>query len=247
MLIVANWKAYVDSVDKAKKLVTSAKRLRANYKHDIVIAPSSPYLGLFVGGKKSKLIFGAQDVSSVISGARTGEVTASALSSAGVKYAIIGHSERRAQGETNEMILEKCRRALAVGITPILCVGELSRDEEGFYLQQIRDQITSVFQALSIKERLQMVVAYEPVWAIGKSAFEAIHPSDLAEMVMYIRKVIGEFVFGKALNSIRVIYGGSAEPTNARDLAAAGGIDGFLVGHASADVSMFAALIKAVS
>ena len=245
MLIVANWKAYVDTAEKAKKLVAAGKRLAQHA--DIALAMPAPYIGMFANGPKSKLALAAQDVSISTGGADTGEITASTLASLGVAYVVVGHSERRAKGETDEMILEKVKRALAQNITPILCVGETERDEDAKYLNSVRAQVAAVFAGLSQKERLSLIVAYEPIWAIGKTAAESIQPVDLEEMVLYIRKVIGEYLPGKSPSKVRILYGGSTEPANIRALAGGGRVDGFLVGHASVDVPTFTALVKAVS
>jgi triosephosphate isomerase len=246
MLIVGNWKAYVEDEPKVKKLHASAKTLTGKHEGEIVIAPPAPYIGLCPVGKSS-LKLASQDLSATIGGAETGEITAGALASLGVSYAILGHSERRARGETDAVVAEKARHALAHGIAPILCVGETERDPDARYLGRIREQITAVFAPLSQKERMQIVVAYEPVWAIGKSAAEAITPADLTEMTLYIRKVLGDFLPGKGNARVRVLYGGSVDAGNARHLAAGSGIDGFLVGRASTDAAAFSALAKAVA
>lgn len=247
MLIAANWKAYVGEVRRGKSLVALAKRLAAKHRQDIVLAPSAAHLGLLAYGNRSKVKFASQDVSLATGGANTGELTAEAVADAGASYAIVGHSERRAIGETDETVAQKAQHALACGLSPILCVGERERDHGAEYLAFIRAQITAVMAPLSQKERLQVVIAYEPVWAIGKSAKDAIHPADLAEMTLYIRKVLGDFMSGKAPTKTKILYGGSVEPANARDLAAAGGIDGFLVGHASVETDSFSKLVAAVS
>ena len=247
MLIVANWKAYVESAVKAKKLAALARRLANETKVKIVLAPPAPLAGLLAASNSSKVAYAAQDVSETTGGAETGESTAQLYGDLGLSYTLVGHSERRAKGETDAVIAEKVAHALAHGLIPILCVGERARDSEAHYLSFIRAQIAAVFESLSQKERLQMVIAYEPIWAIGKTAAEAITPADLAEMVLYIRKVLGEYLPHKAPARIPVLYGGSVESGNARDLARASGIDGFLVGHASVDLLTFAALVKAVS
>jgi triosephosphate isomerase len=246
MLIVSNWKAYVEDVDRAKKLFSLAKRLSKETRDTIVLAPSAPHLALLAGKNKSRVKFAAQDVSATTGGAKTGEVSSQILSGAGISYAIIGHSERRAMGETDATIAEKMRHALAHGIIPILCVGERARDAGAEYLAFVRGQLSSALTALSQKERMAVVVAYEPVWAIGKTAADALPPQDVAEMVLYIRKVLGEYLPGKAPAKTRVLYGGSAEPDNVRNLAAAGGIDGFLVGHASVEPAMFTGIVRAI-
>ena len=245
MLIVGNWKTYVRSREKAKKLYAAAKRLAVGRKIQIVIAPPAPYLGLFAGNKGG-VALASQDISDTIESTETGEIAAPLLKEMGVKYAIIGHSERRARGESDALIAEKVKRALANGITPILCVGERERDQDARYLSLIRSQITSAFKGVPPKDMLDVVIAYEPVWAIGKSDEDAIQSHDLNEMVLYIRKVLGDFVPGKGASRIKVLYGGSAEPNNARALAGGGGVDGFLVGHASVDATMFGGIVKAL-
>lgn len=247
MLIVANWKAYVESRAKAKGLFQAAKRLSSKLPRSIsqvVIAPPAPYLGLLAAGNKSKVKFAAQDLSNTTGGAHTGEVTAAALRELGVSYVLVGHSERRAAGETDVTVASKAAHALAHGITPILCIGEAARDPDATYLKGLRAQIDAVYATLTPAERTQVVIAYEPLWAIGKSAADAITPSDLAEMVLYLRKLLSAYVpAGKS----KILYGGSVEPGNIRALAGGSGVDGFLIGHASADAASFTALVRAVS
>jgi triosephosphate isomerase len=247
MLIVANWKAYVESGETAKKLLAVAKRLAAAQpKVRIVLAPSAPQLGLLAKGNTSKVAFAAQDVSASVSGAHTGEITAGAILNTGALYAIVGHSERRALGESDAVIAEKLQRALAQGLTPILCVGEKERDAASAYLAFVRGQIAAAFAPLSPKDRARVIVAYEPIWAIGKTETDAIGAHDLAEMVLYIRKVLAELLVGKG-SKTTVLYGGSVEPGDIRDLAGGTQVDGFLVGHASVDPKIFAKLVKALA
>lgn len=247
MLIVANWKAYVESRAKAKSLFRAARRISSKLPKSvsqIVIAPPAPYLGLLAAGNKSKVRFAAQDISNTTGGAHTGEVTAAALKELGVTYTLVGHSERRAAGETDTTIASKAAHALAQGIIPILCIGEAVRDEDATYLHGLRAQIDAVYTTLTPEERAQVIIAYEPLWAIGKSAAEAINPVDLAEMILYLRKVLSTYV---PAGKTKILYGGSVEPGNIRMLAGGSGIDGFLIGHASTDVTSFSALAKAVS
>ncbi len=247
MLIAGNWKAYVESSAKAKTLYAGVKRLRAKSTHEVVVAPAFPHLGLLAPAKPTKSGAGlaAQDVSVTVGGAETGEVAAGLLRDLGVEYVIVGHSERRARGEDDATVLEKVRHVLAHGLTPILCIGEQHRDPEAQYLKVVRAQLSAILEGLSAKERLALVIAYEPVWAIGAS--EPITTEDLGEMVLYIRKVLGDFMPGRANQKVRILYGGSVAPENARALAAGTHIDGFLVGRASTDLPTFSALVKAVS
>lgn len=246
MLIVANWKAYVETEDKAKKLFAAAKKLAVRPDTEIVLAVPAPYLGLFALSNHSKVAFAAQDISAGIGGAATGEIIAPLLRNINVGYAILGHSERRAMGETDAIVSEKVRHALANKITPIVCIGERERDADAKYLSVLRAQLKAVFEPLSPKERQQVILAYEPIWAIGKTAADALAPSELHEMVLYIRKILADYLPGKTTSKVRLIYGGSVEPGNIRLLAQGTGIEGFLPGHASADVDMFTALVKAI-
>jgi len=244
MLIVANWKAYVEDLAKAKKLVATSKRLVRGSESDIVLAPPAPLLGALAVGNRSRVAFAAQDISLTTGGAATGEVTAASYAAAGATYALIGHSERRALGDTDAVVAEKLTRAFARALTPILCVGEHERDGEGRYLSYVREELTSALSRLSQKERSKVIVAYEPLWAIGKTADAAIGPNDLAEMTLYIRKVLAELLPGRSATRSLVLYGGSVEPGNIRSLAASSSIDGFLIGHASVDPVTFSLLVK---
>jgi triosephosphate isomerase len=245
MMVVANWKAYVEDLPRAKKLLAAAKRLASGA--DIVLAPPAPLLAALAAGNRSKVAFAAQDLSRTTGGAATGEVSAQLLASLNVGYAIIGHSERRAMGETDEDIAKKAQHAVAHGLRPILCVGERERDEHGEYLGRLRTQVAAVMTALTHQERLTAIVAYEPVWAIGKSSLEAITPPDLTEMALYIRKVLADYLPGRSSARVKVLYGGSVDAGIIRGLAGGTGIDGFLVGRASTEPDSFAALVKAVS
>jgi triosephosphate isomerase len=247
MFIAANWKAYVEDLTKAKEIFTAAKRAASKSKSNVVIAPPAPFIGALAPSNKSKIAFAAQDVSLTTGGAQTGESTAQAFSAVGASYAIIGHSERRTAGDTNSQVAEKLSHALAHGLTPILCVGERARDDEGKYLSFIREELRTALEPQTVKDRSKIIVAYEPIWAIGKQAEDAITPSDLAEMVLYIRKVLAELLPGKGAARATVLYGGSVEPSGARALAAHTGIDGVLVGHASANPTQFADIIKELS
>ncbi|MDP2593847.1 MAG: triose-phosphate isomerase [bacterium] len=246
MLIVANWKAYVEDVEKARGLLARAKRL-ARRGVTVALAPPAPLFGLLKAARPGSIALCAQDISATTGGAHTGEATAQAYAAAGASYAIVGHSERRAVGDTDAVVAEKLAHAVAHRLTPILCVGERERDEDGRYLSFVRDQLTNALTPLLPKERGLVVVAYEPVWAIGRAAVDAIHPGELGEMVLYIRKVLAELLPGASSSRTRVLYGGSVEPENVRPLAAASGIDGLLVGHASVDGATWSALVKALA
>lgn len=246
MLIVANWKAYIEDIERAKKLLALSAKLARTTEHKIILAPPAPFIGA-LALKKTSVALAAQDISATTGGAKTGEATAQMYSSLGVSYVLVGHSERRAAGDISATIAEKLSHALACSLTPILCVGEQERDREGRYLTFIREEITSALAALTPKERTGIIIAYEPLWAIGKTAESAISPDDLTEMVLYIRKVLAELLPGKSSSRAIVLYGGSVEPEGARSLAGATNVDGFLIGHASVDERSFAQLVKELS
>jgi triosephosphate isomerase len=247
MLIIANWKAYVEELDKAKKLFQTSKKLVHTGTCDIVLAPPAPLLGALALRNRSKVAFAAQDVSATTGGAETGEITAQVYAATGATYALVGHSERRAAGDTDTVVAEKLAHALAHGLTPILCIGEKERDTEGRYLTAVREQLTAAVVSLAPNERTKIIIAYEPLWAIGKTAEAAIGPNDLAEMILYIRKVLAELLPGKSSAGVLLLYGGSVETSNIRDLAADSNVDGFLVGHESIDSREFVLLVKQLS
>ncbi len=246
MLIVGNWKAYVESQKKAKTLFATAKKLALTSRVKIALAVPGPYIGLLSSQNRSKVLLAAQDVSVSLGGATTGEITAAVLKDLKVAFVIIGHSERRAMGETNEIVSEKIQQALAHGITPIVCIGESERDIDGTYLAFLRGQLHAIFQTLSQEQRQEIILAYEPIWAIGKNAANALSPTDLTEMILYIRKMLVEYVTEMGAEKSIILYGGSVEPSNASALAKDTGVDGFLLGHASADADIFTALVKAL-
>ena len=247
MLIVANWKAYVETKEKAKELFALSKRLSTAIKRvRIILLPPAPFLAFLAQGNRTKISFGAQDISMTTIGASTGEVSGTMLKQSGATYVLIGHSERRALGETNDTVQQKVRRALSVGLTPIICVGEKERDHDAQYLSYIKEQIQAVFEPLTVPERLKVVIAYEPVWAIGKSAGDALPEREVGEMVLYIRKIIGHYLLGKSAQKIPILYGGSVEPENIRGLAGGAHVDGFLIGHASVQKDMFRETVRAL-
>ncbi len=216
--------------------------------HILVLAPPAPLLGTFAtkGGLPKGIHLAAQNVSTAEGGAATGETTAALIKGMGITYALVGHSERRALGESNDDVAKKVGILLLNGITPIVCVGERERDPEAHYLLTLREQIATVLEPLSKTDRSRVIFAYEPIWAIGKSAAESIQPDDLHEMVRYIRKSFANHVPESAALKIPMLYGGSVEPGNIALLARESSVDGFLIGHASVEPVSYRALVKAL-
>jgi triosephosphate isomerase (TIM) len=246
MLLVSNWKAYIESPKEAKELLAVAKKIARAGVHTIVIAPPSAYLGFFTKEQEVSLSLAAQDISETQSGAHTGEITAGLLSGMDVFYTILGHSERRAKGEIDSMVAAKTQQALLHKIIPIVCIGEKVRDENGAYLQGLRAQISAIYEAAPQKDRSKIIFAYEPIWAIGKSSCESITPADLREMILYIRKVIGEMITPTVALKVKILYGGSVSKINAKELTESSGVQGLLIGHASIDPKEMIAISKVV-
>lgn len=237
-LIVANWKMNPLTVTEAARLA------RAEDKRGVVIAPPAPFLaGVHDVLVRAKL--GAQDVFFEMKGAYTGAVAPAMLTSLGVRYVIIGHSERRAQGESDAMVKKKVQLALAKHLTVILCVGEpWSVRKKGmaaakrFIARQLRMALKGVIRSPLRTARL--IIAYEPVWAIGTG--KADHPLAAAAIATFIKKLLATRY---VLHTARVLYGGSVTPHNAAAFLREKSIDGALVGGASLRPRDFMKIITA--
>ena len=238
-LVIANWKMYIESPDEAKKFISILKRKTASYEGvDAWIAPPFTMLPALKGMK-----LGGQAVSAN-SGAHTGEVSADMLKEAGAAFVLVGHSERRAAGDTNEDAHAQLAAAAGAGLSVVLCVGESERMPDGAHFTKIAEQLSSALDgAQSLASKL--VVAYEPVWAIGKTAKDAMQPGEVEETVIFIRKTLADILGRKDALKVPILYGGSVEPENATKLISEGGVNGFLVGHASADIDSFVEILKA--
>ncbi|MEK7219451.1 MAG: triose-phosphate isomerase [Patescibacteria group bacterium] len=243
-IIVGNWKMNPASLKEAEKLFANiAKSLSGAKKTDIVICP--PFLYIEKLKKLSrKIILGAQDAYGKDVGAFTGEVSPLMLYNLGVRYVILGHSERRALGEDNEVVNKKIKASLTVGLSPILCVGESERDENHSYFNLIKTQLEECLAGISKNSISKIIIAYEPVWAISSTPDRRdATASDSLEMSIYIRKVLAD-KFGSDAHEVRIIYGGSVNEKDALEFLKHGEVDGLLVGRASLDVKKFTEIVK---
>ncbi len=240
-ILIANWKNNPSSLREASDLLTSLARKSALFKKiSLFIAPPYTYFESVSKRAKGFSTLAAQDIFFTSEGPHTGSVTPDILKSFGTKLVLIGHSERRTLGETNEVVATKLKTAFASGLVPLLCIGENSRDEEGNHLQFIQEQLKSSLEGIRRKEDAEkLVIAYEPVWAIGKRSTEAMSPTDLAEMVLFIKKSLTDIFGREAADVIPVLYGGSVDGSNAETLYKETGIRGFLVGRASLKAKEF--------
>lgn len=246
-LVAGNWKMnknHGEAMDLLKALIDRSGEIPEGV--DVMVAPPSLYLSEMAAHASDAVAIGAQDVSTQEEdGAYTGEFSAAMLKSAGVRYAIVGHSERREyHGETDEEIREKIAACVAAGIRPVYCCGEkLEERESGEHVSVVSHQVKTALEGFSSDELKDLVVAYEPVWAIGTGKTAS---SDQAqEMHAEIRNILGELFNGDFANSIRILYGGSAKPANAAELFAQPDVDGGLIGGASLKADDFLKVVKA--
>lgn len=245
-LVIGNWKQYISTPQEAKKYLSVFRNKVRTGSPEVWIAPAFTIVSAVSESlKKNAIKVGAQSVSSYTSGAHTGEVSPQMLKAVGAKFAIIGHSERRAIGESDTYIAESLAKTVEAGLSAVLCVGETQRDESGNYFESITSQLTSALAQFPRAYANKLIIAYEPVWAIGKSAEHAMKPGELQEMQIFIRKILADLLGRERAQPIVVIYGGAVEPENAYALLHEGGVAGFLVGHASADPKPFAAIVAA--
>jgi len=225
-----------------KAIYKDSKNIKNN---KIIICPPAPFLFIASKFKNKNIFLGSQNVSSCAEGSYTGEVSPRMLLSMGVKYSIVGHSERRKMGEGNAFLNEKVLNLLKNKISPILCVGENKRDHDGFYLSFVGDQLKECLSSVPKAQMKNIIIAYEPVWAIGKDATREATKDEFIEMKIFIKKVISDMYGEKIAHSIPILYGGSVNKDNASIFIKEGGADGLLVGRDSLNTKKFSAIINA--
>ena len=245
-VIAGNWKMYKllgEAVDTALTL----KPLVANANHcEVIIAPVFTAIKTVADRLEgSNVKVGAQNCSTEVEeGPRTGEVTAAMLRDVGAEYVIVGHSERRQFFfETDSMVRKKCQAAISSGLTAIMCVGEsLEQRDQGIAENVVRGQLSGGLSGLTASDLDRIIVAYEPVWAIGTG--RTATPEQAQEMHAFIRRVFAERYSDEAAQALRILYGGSVKPDNIAGLMAQTDIDGALVGGASLNADSFAHIVN---
>ncbi|HVC21526.1 MAG TPA: triose-phosphate isomerase [Vicinamibacterales bacterium] len=242
--IAGNWKMH-KTVHDAVVYTKEFRRLVAEVTGvEIVLAPPFPALhAVAEAARNSNVGVGAQDLYWEPEGAFTGEVSAAMIREAGAEYVIVGHSERRALfGETDAGVNRKTLAALAAELTPIVCIGEtLDQRDAGAMFDVLDRQLQAGLHGLRPDQVGAMVIAYEPIWAIGTGRHAT--PAQAAEAHGHIRRRLTEWFDAHAASQCHLVYGGSVKPENIRGLMAAGNVDGALVGGASLDVAAFAEIV----
>jgi len=244
--IAGNWKMNLDRAAAVALAEAVAAQAEAVGDVELAVCPPSVYLdavGQALAG--SSVALGAQNVYHEAGGAFTGEISTGMLVDLGCRYVILGHSERRhVLGETDRQINQKVLAALAAGLTPIVCVGELLDQREASQtLEVIRRQFDGSLAGLSAPQMGQIVLAYEPVWAIGTG--KVATPEQAEEVHLDLRKIMEDRYNEQIAQAVRIQYGGSVKPENAADLLAQPDIDGALVGGASLKVDQFMGIVAA--
>lgn len=243
-IIAANWKMN-KGVQEACRFVTELKGVIKNFPHlQVVVIPS--FVALYPVSQllaDSPLKLGAQDMYWEPKGAFTGAVSPLMLKDAGCHFVIIGHSERRQHfGETNAQVHKKVVAAITYGLTPILCVGETGKErEEEKTFKVLEEQLTTGLEGLDLDSAEKLVLAYEPVWAIGTGKTATSQQAEEAQA--FARELMGNILGKDIAQGIRILYGGSVTPENIAELMAMPNVDGALVGGASLEIDSFVRII----
>ncbi|MBP7126016.1 triose-phosphate isomerase [Myxococcota bacterium] len=244
-LIAGNWKMHLDA-SGAAALAREVLQRTGRFRHaDVCVLPAFPLIPAVARVLEGSPVgFGAQDLSAEEEGAFTGEVSARMLTSLGCQYVCIGHSERREYHlESDELVRRKVERALSAGLIPIVCVGEkLAERDRGETFARVERQVTVGLSDLDAKAMERLVIAYEPVWAIGTGRNAT--PAQAQEVHEFLRGLLARFHGPEVAARTRILYGGSVKPGNARELLAQRDVDGALVGGASLSGESFAAIVE---
>jgi triosephosphate isomerase len=245
-LIAGNWKMYKTAAEAVEFLQAFKPQVLSSTHCDVVIAP--PFTAIKIVADRvegTNIDLSSQDVAAEEGfGAFTGEVSAAMLKDAGAKWAIIGHSERRQYyAETDQSVNKKIRAALNEGLSPIVCVGErLEERDQGRQEEVVREQIGGGLENLTVQDASRIIIAYEPVWAIGTG--RTATPEIAEQMHAFIRSRIREMFGDRVAEEIRILYGGSVKPDNIARLIEESDIDGALVGGASLEADSFARIVN---
>ncbi|MCG7438007.1 triose-phosphate isomerase [Corynebacterium freneyi] len=246
-LIAGNWKMNLNHLEAIGVVQKLAFALPKEYYDKVDVAVIPPFTDIrsvqtLVEGDKLAVTYGAQDVSVHESGAYTGEISASMLAKLGCRWVVVGHSERREMhNEDNELVAKKAKAALKASMSPIVCVGEpLEVREEQKHVEYVVEQVKGSLEGLTEADLAKVVIAYEPVWAIGTG--KVASSADAQEVCKAIRETVAELGGEQLAKEMRILYGGSVKAENVADIVGQPDVDGGLVGGASLDGEAFAKL-----
>mgnify|MGYP001571041570 CR=1 FL=1 len=241
-IIIANWKMNPQTAEEALRLVKGILAQRLSKNIELIIAPPFVYLDLVRKNCGREIKLAAQNISWAERGAYTGEISSLMVKNLGCSHVIIGHSERRHKmGETDEMINLKLKAAFKVGLIPVLAVGEKESNDD--IIKVITQQVKSDLEGIGVSEISRLIIAYEPVWAIGTGLADT--PDHAFSAALLIKKIMGNLYGSEWAADLPVLYGGSVTSENAYDFIAQSGISGALVGGASLELQNFIKIIKA--
>jgi triosephosphate isomerase len=245
-IIIGNWKMAPETLKEAKATFAAIKT-RGSRLRNVQTVICAPFvyvsdLAKMVGGHR--VAVGAENTHWEESGAFTGEVSACQIASVKAQYVIVGHSERRAMGETDDDVAKKVAAVFRGKMIPVLCVGERTRDDHGEYTRFIIAQIQKALTGLKRSQVRKLIIAYEPIWAIGSHAIHPATPADALEISILIRKTIADIWSKNEAFAVPILYGGSADETNAEGFLREGEMQGLLVGRASLDPKKFNAILE---
>jgi triosephosphate isomerase len=244
-IIAGNWKMNNTIAAGVELVKALAPLVKDNNKVDIVVCPAATALaGVADAVKGTNIQVGAQNVHWEKSGAYTGEISTEMLNEIGVKYVVLGHSERRDYfGETDEGVNKRAKAAFAAGITPIICCGEsLQIREAGNYIDHVVGQINAALEGFKADEAAKLVIAYEPIWAIGTGKTATFEQAE--EVCKAIREAVAKKFDQATADAIRIQYGGSVKPATIKDLMQQPNVDGALVGGASLKAKDFSEIVN---
>jgi len=248
-IMAGNWKMnlnHLEAIALVQKLAFSLTEQQLTDVEAVVLPPFTALRSVqtLVDGDKLLIGYGAQDVSAHASGAYTGEISGAMLAKLGCTYAVVGHSERREyHDEDDNLVNAKARAALANGLTPILCIGEgLEVREAGRHVEHCRSQLDNGLEGFTAEQVQKIVIAYEPVWAIGTG--KTATPEDAQEVCGAVRARLAEKYGQETADAVRIQYGGSVKAANIAAIMAQPDVDGALVGGASLDAEEFASICR---
>ncbi len=244
ILVIGNWKTNPKSYKDAKKLLKNTEKLAKKITFSYGYAVPDIYFQALLE-EKGKGLLGVQNIATLTEGAHTGKSTTSMYLSSGAQFALLGHSEvRKEDGENNQTINAKLEVTLANKLLSVVCIGESERDQDGVYLKYIEDQLKQILVGIKGDACSKLVIAYEPIWAIG--AGTAATPEQCFEAIITIRRTLATLLGIEYAKKVLILYGGTVNKQNAANFITDGSADGLLVGRSSLDEKEFVGILNTV-